>query len=134
MATRGTPERPLGRCRGLAGGVGVAGDRARWGVVAGSTSCCGVVRRTYAGEVLPGEEEGRRRWCAVPGRDAGRVRSGACEAVQSDPIGVSDVQMGSPVRAVFPPTCGLHEHDAEKSVGHSTRLCVLPNARRISTI
>jgi hypothetical protein len=50
----------------------------------------GEVRRTYAGEVLLGkkrEGEGGLR-CA------GRVQSGARGAVQSDPIGVSDVQTG----------------------------------------
>jgi hypothetical protein len=49
----------------------------------------GVVRRAYAGEVLLGKKREGDGGLRSTGR-----RSGAREAVQSDPVGVSDVQIG----------------------------------------
>jgi hypothetical protein len=63
-------------------GRGGPGSRARGGRGGGASYVC---RRG-----APGEEEGRRWWFAVRGPG----RSGAREAVQSDPVGVSDVQIG----------------------------------------
>jgi hypothetical protein len=87
---RGGARRLEGRRGGLRGTEGGSpeiehggpGSRARGGRGGGASYVC---RRG-----APGEEEGMRWWFAVRGPG----RSGAREAVQSDPVGVSDVQIG----------------------------------------